>query len=103
MIELPLRFKKEKSASNLADIKDLNNAVSEEIPYEADENGNFITKEGKYAGPKPNQSKKAKKALSKYKKDELDKETKLKEFFKKRKRYFMFGWYTYHKKTKISG
>lgn len=103
MIELPLRFKKEKSTSNLADAEDSNNALLNETTYETDENGNFITKEGKYTGPKPNQSKKAKKALSKYKKDELDKENKLKDLFKKRKKYFMRGWYTYHKKTKISG
>lgn len=103
MIELPLRFKKEKSTSNLADIEDLNNNVQEDVSYETDENGNFITKEGKYTGPKPNQSKKAKKALSKYKKNELKKENKLKELFNKRKKYFMWGWYMYHKKTKISG
>lgn len=103
MIELPLRFKKEKSASNLADIENLNNTISEEMLYETDENGNFITKEGKYTGPKPNQSKKAKKALLKYKKDELKKEDELRKLFNKRKKYFMWGWYTYHKKTKISG
>ena len=85
------------------DLKKRNNTVSEEVSYETDENGNFITKEGKYTGPKPNQSKKAKKALLKYKKDEIKKEYELRKLFNKRKKYFMWGWYTYHKKTKISG